>query len=105
MPVAPTPIPHSPAPDRGLLTRVALTTATVVFFIALTAALVGAQLSSIAAYSGIERRASLLAVMTSARLAGAPVSQWAPLTERLSARVGGIVTVVSMHGVALQRLP
>jgi two-component system sensor histidine kinase ChiS len=98
--VPPTPLPHHP-PERSLLGRVAILTAAAVLLVAMATTLVGVQLAALAARDGIERRASLLAVMTSARLAEVPPAQWSLLTERLTARVGAIVTVVSPRGFAI----
>jgi signal transduction histidine kinase len=93
----PTPLPHYAA-ERGLLFRVVLATAIAVALIAVAGTLVGTQLSTLTAKSGIEHRASLVAVMLAARMREVPDTQWAALAERMGTRVGGIVTVVDLRG-------
>jgi signal transduction histidine kinase len=91
--------------QRGLLWRVAFATAAAVAVIALAAGLVGAQLATALAREGLERRASLLAVMTAARLRETPVEQRGILAERTMARVAAVVTVVGPDGFALPNAP
>jgi signal transduction histidine kinase len=88
-----------------LLWRVALATAAAVAVIALAAGLVGAQLATASARAGIERRASLLAVMTAARLSETPAEQRGILAERTMARVAGVVTVLGPDGFAVPGAP
>ena len=100
-----TPIPHQVTAERGLLFRVALATAVSVALLAVASTLVGSQLSTLTARSGIERRASLLSVMMAARLREVPGGQWGQLAERMTARVGGIVSVVGERGVPIENSP
>ncbi len=96
---------HHATAERGLLFRVALATAIAVIIIAVASTLVGTQLSTITARSGIERRASLLSVMIAARMREVPVSQWGFLADRMTSRIGGIVSVVGARGVPIESSP
>ena len=94
----PTPIPHYATAERGLLFRVGLATAIAVALIGVASVILGTQLSTLGARSGLERRASLVAVMLAARLREVPPAQWGELAERMTARVGGVVSIVDEHG-------
>lgn len=82
------------APSRGLALRVVGSALAALLFVAAVALLAGSQAADGVARSGIERRASLLAVMVSARMREVPRGERAALAAALESRVGARVAIL-----------
>jgi signal transduction histidine kinase len=94
-----------PPPEDGLLWRITLATLTAVALVGVCAALIGGELTVLKLRDRIERRASLLAVSTAARMQGLPAPHRALLAQELTDAVGSVVTVLEPDGSIAPNAP
>lgn len=96
----------SAGPQRdGLLVRTALATIAAVALVGAAAGIAGGELTSLQVRSGLQRRAALLAVSTSARMQPLPPRARAALAREITEATGVVVTVLGPDGRALAGAP